>query len=60
MHYEVEISRDLLTWSSETSLLSEIGNNNGTSLVTYKSDLLIDEETTLFMRLRATMVQPLP
>ncbi len=60
MHYEVEVSRDLLTWSSEASLLSEVGNNDETSLVTYKSDLLVDEETILFMRLRTTMVQPLP
>ena len=60
VHYEVEVSRDLLTWSSEASLLSEVVNDDGTSLVTYKSGLLADEETTLFMRLRATMVPPLP
>ena len=60
VHYEVEVSRDLLTWSSEASFLSEVVNDDGTSLVTYKSGLLADEETTLFMRLRATMVQPLP
>ena len=60
VHYEVEVSRDLITWSPEASLLSETGNHDGTSLVTYTSDLLVDTEDTLFMRLRATMVPPLP
>ena len=60
VQYRVEISRDLLTWSSETTLLAETGRNDGTSWVTYRSDLRSDETTTLFMRLRATMVPPLP
>lgn len=57
--YDVEISPDLITWTSETTLLSERANGDGTSTVTYQADQALAETETLFMRLRVTMVDPL-
>ena len=56
----VEVSRDLILWTNETALVSEVAGNEGTSIVTYTPTFEAGNDTRLFMRLRATLVDPLP
>ena len=56
----VEVSRDLILWTNETALVSEVAGNEGTSIVTYTPTFEAGDDARLFMRLRATLVDPLP
>ncbi len=56
----VEVSRDLILWTNETALVSEVAGNEGTSIVTYTPTFEAGNDARLFMRLRATLVDPLP
>lgn len=58
--FSVEVSRDLVTWTGDTELVSERGGSDGTSIVTYRSTLEGDHDSKLFMRLRASLADPLP
>ncbi|HCQ32347.1 MAG TPA: hypothetical protein DIV54_02530, partial [Verrucomicrobiales bacterium] len=58
--FSVEVSRDLVTWTGDTELVSERGGSDGTSIVTYRSTLEGDHDSKLFMRLRAALADPLP
>ena len=57
--FQVEVSGDLVNWTTEAILLSEVPNGDGTSTVTYKADVKVGDNEELFMRLRADQVLPL-
>ncbi|MFP6882429.1 MAG: hypothetical protein VCA34_15855, partial [Roseibacillus sp.] len=57
--YLVEVSQDLVNWSPDATLLSEVSNGDGTSTVTFKADTPIGDNEALFMRLRTDQVAPL-
>jgi hypothetical protein len=57
--YLVEVSQDLVNWSPDATLLSEVSNGDGTSTVTFKADTPIGDNEALFMRLRTDQVVPL-
>ncbi|MBB21640.1 MAG: hypothetical protein CMN04_01935 [Roseibacillus sp.] len=58
--FTVEVSRDLILWTNETALVSETAGSDGTSIVTYTPTFEAGNDSRLFMRLRATLVDPLP
>ena len=58
--FTVEVSRDLILWTNETVLISETAGSDGTSIVTYTPTFEAGNDSRLFMRLRATLVDPLP
>ena len=57
--FQVEVSGDLVSWTTQVTLLSEVPNGDGTSTVTYQADVMVGDNEELFMRLRVDQVLPL-